>query len=125
MYDVQTWTLGAVLMRTLEVTGSNNAHRDAQRTHHPVLIRGTAMKPLQRAILIPILASLAACDSFSEAEKCAADKNCAAAMDTVDNAQIAVKSACPKNESLSTPACDAARTALESAQQVEQQLQPK
>ena len=81
---------------------------------------------MKLAIAVPVaLALCAACDERSDLEKCAADTNCAAAMEAVDNAQATVNTVCPKDENKTNEACDSAMNALDSAEQLQSQLQPK
>jgi hypothetical protein len=78
-------------------------------------------------MVLSILLAIAttACDSRSDLDRCSDDAKCAAAMQSVDNAQQTVDTVCPKDQDKSNEACDAAMNALDSAQELQSQLQPK
>jgi hypothetical protein len=79
---------------------------------------------LATLITIALLSSVA-CDSRSDIEKCTDDPKCSAAMEAVDRAAQTVDTVCPKDENQSNEACDAALNTLNSAQELQGQLQPK
>lgn len=82
------------------------------------------MKALRLLVALVLGAGLVACDSRSDLDKCADDAKCGAAMHAVDDAQNTVNTVCPKDEDKTNVACDSAMNALNSAEELQKQLQP-